>query len=104
MVVNMKFPAWHQRPEKLDPDTHRDGILDEAAFLRAADQFISLANQRNKKIEATELQMVMLFAAARYAAHVGKNVLQLDEHEEFVTHMAAQYTDMLRGHLSDPSV
>ncbi len=48
--------------------------------------------------------MVMLFAAARYAAHVGKNVLDLDEHEDFVTHMAAQYTDMLRGHLSDPSV
>ena len=48
--------------------------------------------------------MVMLFAAARYAAHVGKNVLELDEHEEFVAHMTAQYTDMLRGHLSDPSV
>ena len=103
-VETMKFPVWHQRPEKFDPDTHREGILDEAAFLRVADQFISLANQRNKKIEATELQMVMLFAAARYAAHVGKNVLDLDEHEDFVTHMAAQYTDMLRGHLSDPSV
>ena len=55
----MKFPAWHQRPEEFDPETHRDGILDEATFLRVADQFISLANQRNKKIEATELQMVM---------------------------------------------
>ena len=54
MVESMKFPAWHQRPEKFDPDTHREGILDEAAFLRVADQFISLANQRNKKIEATE--------------------------------------------------
>ena len=60
MVVNMKFPAWHQRPEKFDPDTHREGVLDEAAFLRVADQFISLANQRNKKIEAA-VQMVMLF-------------------------------------------
>ena len=40
MVVNMKFPAWHQRPEKFDPDTHREGVLDEAAFLRVADQFI----------------------------------------------------------------
>ena len=104
MVVNMKFPAWHQRPKKFDPDTHREGIPNEAAFSRVADQFISRANQRNKKIEATELQMVMLFAAARYAAHVGKNVLDLDEHGDFVTHMAAQYTDMLRGHLSNRSV
>ena len=102
--MTMKFPAWHQRPEKYESGSHRDGILDEDAFLRVADQFISLANQRNKKIEATDLQMVMLFAAARYAAHVGKNVLELDEHEEFVAHMTAQYTDMLRGHLSDPSV
>jgi hypothetical protein len=45
-----------------------------------------------------------LFAAARYAAHVGKNVLDIDDHEEFVTHMTAQYTDMLRSHLADPSV
>ncbi len=100
----MKFPLWHNRPEAFDLDTHREGVLDEQAFIRAADQFISLANQRNKKIEATELQMVLLFAAARYAAHVGKNVLDLAEHEEFVAHMAAQYADMLRGHLSDPSV
>jgi hypothetical protein len=100
----MKFPAWHQRPETFDPETHREGILDGQAFIRAADQFISLANQRNKKIEATELQMVMLFAAARYAAHVGKNVLDIDDHEEFVTHMTAHYTDMLRSHLADPSV
>ena len=100
----MKFPAWHQRPEEFDPETHRDGILDEATFLRVADQFISLANQRNKKIEATELQMVMLFAAARYAAHVGKNVIESPDHEEFIKHMAGQYADMLRGHLADPNV
>ena len=100
----MKFPAWHQRPEEFDPETHRDGILDEATFLRVADQFISLANQRNKKIEATELQMVMLFAAARYAAHVGKNVIEITDQEEFIKHMTAQYADMLRGHFADPNV
>ena len=100
----MKFPAWHQRPETFDPRIHREGVLDEKAFQRIADQFISLANKRNKNIEATELQIVLLFAAARYAAHVGKNVLELEEHEEFVNHMAAQYADMLRGHLSDPAV
>ena len=74
----MKFPPWHQRPDEFDPETHREGILDSQSFLRVADQFISLANQRNKKIESTELQMVMLYAAARYAAHVGKNVLEIE--------------------------
>ena len=43
----MKFPAWHQRPEEFDPETHRDGILDEVTFLRVADQFISLASEIN---------------------------------------------------------
>ncbi|MEK9849740.1 MAG: DUF3144 domain-containing protein [Candidatus Puniceispirillum sp.] len=100
----MKLPAWHQRPDAFDPETHRAGVLDSASFLRVADQFISLANQRNKKIEATELQMVMLYAAARYAAHVGKNVLVVEDHEDFVQHMVAQYTDMLRGHMADPTV
>ena len=100
----MSFPNWHQRPEKFDSDTAVAGKLDGETFVRVADQFISLANQRNKKSEATELQMVMLFAAARYAAHVGKNVLESPDQEAFITHMSAQYADMLRGHLADPNV
>ena len=100
----MKFPPWHQRPDDFDPSQHREGVLDSQSFLRVADQFISLANQRNKKIESTELQMVMLYAAARYAAHVGKNVIEVPDHEEFVQHMVAQYTDMLRENMADPTV
>ena len=100
----MKFPPWHQRPDDFDPVQHREGVLDSQSFLRVADQFISLANQRNKKIDSTELQMVMLYAAARYAAHVGKNVVEVPDHEEFVQHMVAQYTDMLREHMADPTV
>ena len=100
----MKFPPWHQRPDDFDPAQHREGVLDSQSFLRVADQFISLANQRNKKIESTELQMVMLYAAARYAAHVGKNVIEVTDHEEFVQHMVAQYTDMLRENMADPTV
>ena len=100
----MKFPPWHQRPDDFDPTRHREGVLDSQSFLRVADQFISLANQRNKKIDSTELQMVMLYAAARYAAHVGKNVVEVPDHEEFVQHMVAQYTDMLREHMADPTV
>ena len=75
----MKFPPWHQRPDDFDPAQHREGVLDSQSFLRVADQFISLANQRNKKIDSTELQMVMLYAAARYAAHVGKNVIEITD-------------------------
>ena len=100
----MKFPPWHQRPDDFDPAQHREGVLDSQSFLRVADQFISLANQRNKKIESTELQMVMLYAAARYAAHVGKNVIEVPDHEEFVQHMVSQYTDMLRENMADPTV
>ena len=100
----MKFPPWHQRPDDFDPTQHREGVLDSQSFLRVADQFISLANQRNKKIDSTELQMVMLYAAARYAAHVGKNVIEVSDHEEFVQHMVAQYTDMLRENMADPTV
>jgi len=100
----MSFPNWHQRPEKHDLETNVPGRLDGESFIRVADQFISLANQRNRKIDATELQMVMLFAAARYAAHVGKNVIDLDAQEEFIKHMTAQYADMLRGHFADPNV
>jgi len=100
----MKLPNWHQRPEEFDPESHRDGVLDSSSFLRAADQFISLANKRNKKIEATELQFVMLYASARYAAHVGKNVFNVSDHEEFVQHMVVQYTDMLRSNMADPTV
>ena len=100
----MKFPPWHQRPDDFDPAQHREGVLDSQSFLRVADQFISLANQRNKKIDSTELQMAMLYAAARYAAHVGKNVVEVPDHEEFVKHMVAQYTDMLRENMADPTV
>ena len=100
----MTFPNWHQRPERFDPETAVPGHLDGESFIRVADQFISLANQRNRKIDATELQMVMLFAAARYAAHVGKNVIEISDQEEFIKHMTAQYADMLRGHFADPNV
>ena len=57
-----------------------------------------------KKVAATDLQLVMMFAAARYAAHVGKNVLAVDEQEKFIDHMTKQYQDMLRTHMADPTV
>lgn len=94
-----KFPLWHHRVP-----VNKDGRIDEATFLKLADRFISLANERNKKVLATELQFVMLFAAARYAAHVAKNVISTENQEEFVGHMTAQFQEMLREHLADPTV
>ena len=46
----------------------------------------------------------MLYASARYSAHVAKNVIEIDNHEDFVKHMSAQFIDMLREHLADPNL
>jgi len=102
--MSQDYPNWHDRPETANQRGAGSDILDGDAFVRLADQFISLANQRNKKVAATDLQLVMLFAAARYAAHVGKNVLNIDEQEKFIAHMTKQYQDMLRTHMADPTV
>ena len=98
------FPNWHDRPETREQVGLNSDYLDGDSFVRLADQFISLANQRGKKVAATDLQLVMMFAAARYAAHVGKNVLVVDEQEKFIDHMTKQYQDMLRTHMADPTV
>ena len=46
----------------------------------------------------------MLYAAARYSAHAGKNVLETDNHEDYVKHMSEQFIDMIREHLADPNL
>lgn len=81
-----------------------EGKLDTAEFLKVADRFIDTANRENKKVLATELHMAFLFAAARYNAFVAKNVLEVEDQEEFVHKMAGQYMEMLRNHLADPNV
>lgn len=81
-----------------------DGKLDTAGFLKVADRFIDVANRENRKVEATELHMAFLFAAARYNAYVAKNVVGIGQHEEFVNHMVEQYREMLRQHLADESL
>lgn len=73
-------------------------------FVELADRFIDLANQINKQVPATELNVIMLYAAARYNAHVAKNVLDVDDHEAFVTETTKAWQEMLRNHLADPSV
>jgi len=82
----------------------KEGKLDTAAFLKVADKFIDLANRENSTVQATELHMAFLFAAARYNAYVAKTVMGVDEHEKFVTHMVEQYREMLRQHLADETL
>lgn len=80
-----------------------EGTLDTAAFLKLADTFIDVANRQNQKVLATDLHMAFLFAAARYNAHVAKNVIEVDDQEEFVGKMMQTYGEMLRNHLADPA-
>ncbi len=80
------------------------GELDTMGFLKLADKFIDVANKENKRISATDLHMAFLFAAARYNAYVANAVIKVDNHEEFVSHMVEQYTEMLRQHLADGDI
>lgn len=81
-----------------------EGQLDTAAFLKVSDRFIDVANRENQKIQATDLHMAFLFAAARYNAHVAKNIMRVENHEDFVNQMVEQYREMLRQHMADPSL
>ena len=80
------------------------GQLDTTAFLKVADKFIDLANRENQRVNATQLHMAFLWAAARYNAFVGKNIMQVENHEEFVDVMTKEYTEMLRQHLADDTI
>ena len=79
----------------------KEGELDTTGFLQVADKFIDVANRENKKVNATQLHMVFLYASTRYSACVGKAVMNIDNHEEFVKTMTGHYQEMLRQHLAD---
>ena len=80
------------------------GEMTDRRFMEIADKFIDVANRENQTVTATELHMAFLYAAARYNAHVGKNVLEIDQHEPYVAEMLKSYQEMLRNHLADPNV
>jgi Protein of unknown function (DUF3144) len=82
----------------------KDAVLDTPSFLKTANKFIDLANRENRTVNATDLHMAFLYGAARYNAYVAKAILNVDKHEEFVTHMVEQYRDMLRQHLADEAL
>jgi Protein of unknown function (DUF3144) len=85
-------------------EMRKDGKLDTAAFLKVAGKFIDVANTQNQSVDATELHMAFLYAAARYNAYVANIVVGVDDHEAFVADMTKAYQDMLRQHLADPGL
>ena len=95
----MKFQDWYDRSSSSEK-----GGLDKDGFIRTSDRFVSLANTLNKKTIASDIQYTMLYSAARYSAHVGKNVLEVDNQEEYINHLVNQYRDMLRENFGDPAV
>ena len=82
----------------------RQELADTAGFLKIADKFIARQPREHARVPATELHMALLYAAARYNAHVANVVLGVPDHERFVTEMVEQYRDMLRQHLADPAL
>ncbi len=82
----------------------KQGKLDTATFLKVADAFIDVANRKNRTVAATDLSMAFLFAASRYSAHVAKNVLDVEAHEDFVQDVVKNFTEMLRQNLADPDL
>ena len=82
----------------------KEGKLDPAAFLKVADAFIDVANRKNQTVLATDLSMAFLYAASRYNAHVAKNILEVETHEDFVRDVVKNFTEMLRQNLADPEL
>lgn len=98
----MEPPKTPNRKERRAMESK--GEMTDRKFMEIADRFIDIANKENTSTEATDLHMVFLYAAARYNAHVAKNVLEVDEHEPYVTEMLKNYQEMLRTHLADPDL
>ena len=82
----------------------KEGKLDPAAFLKVADAFIDVANRKNQTVLATDLSMAFLYAASRYNAHVAKNILEVETHEDFVQDLVKTFAEMVRQNLADPDV
>ena len=80
------------------------GQLDPKDFLKVADDFIDLANRKNRTVAAADLSMAFMYGAARYQAHVARNVLDVSDDEDFVSQMVKAFTEMLRQNLADPNI
>ncbi len=88
----------------MEEENSKIGGLDISAFLEIADRFIDLANAENQKVEARDLHLAFLFAAARYNAYVGNAIIGVEDPEDYIQHMVGQYTEMLRQHMADGEI
>ena len=95
----MKFKDWYDRSSAAEK-----GGLDQEGFIRTSDRFVTLANTLNRKVIASDIQYTILFASARYSAHVGKNIMEVENQEDYINHLVNQYRDMLRENFADPAV
>ena len=84
MGLKMEFPKWYDRPNDSKNNYKDQDKLDTKNFLKNVDHFITLENTKNKTIKATELKYILMYASGRYSAHVGKNVIKIDDQEKFV--------------------
>ena len=48
--------------------------------------------------------MAMIWATARYSAHVARNVSAVGEDEPYVEEMMRHFAEALRQHLADPAI
>ena len=94
-------PKPNRKQRRATPEPEK---LDTEGFVKLADRFVDVANRANRTALATDVHMAFLYAAARYNAHVARNVREVADHEAFVEEMAGFYKDMLRNHLADPAL
>ena len=76
----MELPKWHERPESSKEKVKDQKVLDGKNFLKLADHFISFANTKNKTIKSTELNYMMLYAAAVNPGASGAPLLNKEGH------------------------
>lgn len=78
--------------------------LSQGEFMKVVDSFIKVANMHNLSIPAGETSAAFLYAAARYHAHVGKNVVKIGSKDDFIRDSTDSFADSLSQHLSDPNL
>lgn len=86
-----------------EQSSENPGTIDTETFLKVADKFLEVANEQRKTVLATDVHVAFLFAAARYNAHVAKNIAKVEDQEDYIGKMIQTYSDMLRSHMADPN-
>ena len=87
-----------------------EGFLDSVRYYvtRAAEQ-LDLGSRLDNvapvhKAVACRQVEAFMYGAARCQAHVARNVINVEDDEDFVSHMVNAFTEMLRQNLADPNI